>query len=216
MTSTKQIEANRKNAARSTGPRSEEGKKTAALNSLQHGLTAETPVLPTESPERHEEFRREMIKDLAPKGAVEEQLAQEIVDLSWRLMRGKTLELGVLARGVADVDERFYRDRQRKIEVRESDVLAARAGIADNVIEVLHEDAHDVLSVYMSDAVAAQRSDEVRLASAFVEDASGPNALGKLSRHETNLFRRRNQALATLAALQAERKNSSQRERKTE
>lgn len=216
MTSTKQIEANRNNAAHSTGPRSEEGKRKAALNALQHGLTAETPVLPTESPDRYEAFRSQMIKDLAPKGAIEEQLAQEIVDLSWRLMRGTTLELGVLARGVAKVDEGFYRDRQRKIEVRESDVLAARIGIADDLIEVLYEDAHDVLSVHISDAEAVQRSDEGRLASAFVEDAAGPNALGKLSRHETSLFRRRNQAYATLAALQAERTNSSQGERKTE
>ena len=216
MTSAKQIEANRKNAARSTGPRSEEGKKRTALNALQHGLTAETPVLPTESPDRYDAFRFQMIKDLAPKGAIEEQLALEIVDLSWRLKRGTTLELGVLAMGVADLDERFYRDRQRKIEVRESDVLAARVGIGDDVIEVLHEDAHDMLSVQIDDAEDVQRSDEVRLASAFVEDAAGPNALGKLSRHETSLFRRRNQAHATLAALQAERKNSSQSERKTE
>jgi hypothetical protein len=217
MTSKKQAEANRRNATRSTGPRSEDGKKRSALNALQHGLTAEPPVLPTEDPGQYDELRAQMIKDLAPQGAVEAQLAEEIVDLTWRLMRATKLESGVLAKGVASVDERYYRDRQRSQEVWESDILTAKAGVfSDKLIEVLDEEAHDALSVHVGDASDVQRSDEVRLASAYVEDAAGPNALSKLTRHETSLFRRRNQAHATLAALQAERTNSSQAERKTE
>ena len=45
----------------------------------------------------------------------------------------------------------------------------------------------------------------MRFAGAFIDDASGPNAMAKLTRHKTSLFRRRNQALATLIALQEAR-----------
>ena len=44
MTSFRQIEANRRNALRSTGPRTEEGKRSSRANAYRHGLTAETVV----------------------------------------------------------------------------------------------------------------------------------------------------------------------------
>ena len=44
MTSLRQLEANQRNALRSTGPRTEEGKRQARANAFRHGLTAETVV----------------------------------------------------------------------------------------------------------------------------------------------------------------------------
>ena len=44
MTSLKQIEANRRNALKSTGPRSENGKQRSRRNAVRHGLTAETTI----------------------------------------------------------------------------------------------------------------------------------------------------------------------------
>lgn len=210
MTTAKQAEANRRNASHSTGPRTEDGKKRSAMNALQHGMTSETPVLPTEDSDRYNQFRAELILDLAPSGATERRMAEEIVDCSWRLQRANNLELGILARGVATVDQRFYRDLQRKQEVTYGDLQSARFGPAiEDVVEVVNEDAHDILCVRISDAEEVQRSDEVRLASAFVEDAAGPDALARLWRYETSLFRRRNQALEALEKLQAKRPNST-------
>ena len=51
MATDRQIAANRENALKSTGPRTPEGRAAVRLNSLTHGLTAKTLVLPGESEE---------------------------------------------------------------------------------------------------------------------------------------------------------------------
>ena len=76
---------NRANAEHSTGPRTPEGKQRSAMNAVRHGLTAKTPVLPGEDPQAYQEFRRKMIADIHPKGMLEEQLAQSLADIQWRL-----------------------------------------------------------------------------------------------------------------------------------
>ena len=212
MTTQKQIEANRRNAARSTGPRTDEGKRISALNALQHGMTSETPVLPTEDPVGRKEFRSRLLLSLAPEGAVEELLAEEVIDCSWRLRRARNVELGVLAGGVAALDQRFFHERRRRLEVTEGDIVFARRPSLDDVVEITYPDAHDLLTMQIDDTEDVQRSEEVRLGAAFVEDAAGPNALAKLSRYETGLLRQRDRALDRLSALQAERKNGSPRD----
>jgi hypothetical protein len=45
MTSDKRIAANRRNALRSTGPRTQDGKARSRLNAVKHGLAASLPAL---------------------------------------------------------------------------------------------------------------------------------------------------------------------------
>jgi hypothetical protein len=94
-----QIEANRRNALQSTGPRSKIGKKTSSLNALRHGLTSRIVVLPTEDLAAFKTFSTEFLVDLAPETFAERQFAQTIIDTQWRLNRVRTIEDGMLALG---------------------------------------------------------------------------------------------------------------------
>jgi len=94
-----QVEANRRNAQQSTGPRTEAGKKTSSLNALRHGLTARVVVLPTEDLAAYQHFSDEFLADLAPETFAERQCAQTIIDTQWRLNRVRSIEDGMLALG---------------------------------------------------------------------------------------------------------------------
>ena len=66
-TSQARIDANRRNAARSTGPKSPETKAISARNSLKHGLTGEGIVLPDEDVEAVNGRFEALQAELAPK-----------------------------------------------------------------------------------------------------------------------------------------------------
>ncbi len=92
MTTQAQIEANRKNAQKSTGPKSRQGKEAVSQNAVKHGLCANKHVIRSESQEEFDEFRQNMIADLEPVGAMEKMLADRIVSLSWRLKRAEQFQ----------------------------------------------------------------------------------------------------------------------------
>ena len=87
MTSQEQTEANRRNALKSTGPKSTKGKARASLNALKHGLLAKDIVLPSEDEQEFEGLRRALITELRPEGTLEGQIADRIVACLWRLRR---------------------------------------------------------------------------------------------------------------------------------
>ena len=71
MTSLKQIEANRRNALKSTGPRTETGKQRSRRNATRHGLTAETVIEPLENPEDYKAFEMSITAEFDAQTAVE-------------------------------------------------------------------------------------------------------------------------------------------------
>jgi hypothetical protein len=81
------LRANRQNAKRSTGAKTPEGKKRSSLNATRHGLLAQTLHLPEEEMSAYDEFTAAYVKDLAPVGFVEAQLANACADLQFRLNR---------------------------------------------------------------------------------------------------------------------------------
>ncbi len=87
MATEAQIEANRANAQKSTGPRTPEGKALVSQNAITHGLLARAGVLPGEEEHEFAAHREGLLKQLRPGAPLEEVLADRIVDLSWRLQR---------------------------------------------------------------------------------------------------------------------------------
>ena len=92
MTSFKQIEANRRNASKSTGPITEEGKQRSRCNAVRHGLTAETVIGALEDAEDYKAFEAAIIADYDVQSAVERELVLRLASLLWRLRRATTME----------------------------------------------------------------------------------------------------------------------------
>src|SRR5215472_10692703 len=87
MTSYRQIEANRRNALKSTGPRTEAGKEASRRNAVRHGLTAETIIGAMEDADDYAAFEEAIAADYDTQSAVERELVLRLASLLWRLRR---------------------------------------------------------------------------------------------------------------------------------
>src|ERR1700689_4792132 len=100
MTSEKQIDANRRNALLSTGAKTEAGRQHSRMNAARHNLTGQVPATTDDDRAAHDKLSAALIKDLAPEGAMETQLAQRIATDSWRLNRVAAIEDNLFALGL--------------------------------------------------------------------------------------------------------------------
>ena len=96
MTSLRQLEANRRNALASTGPKTENGKQQSRRNALKHGLTAETIIEPLENPDEYRVFEEAIVGEYLPHTPVEQELVHRLASLFWRLRRATSIETGLL------------------------------------------------------------------------------------------------------------------------
>lgn len=96
MTSFRQFEANRRNALRSTGPKTNEGKQRSRLNAVRHGLTAETVVRSVEDAEDYKAFEATIIADYCAETAVARELVLRLASILWRLRRATAIETDFL------------------------------------------------------------------------------------------------------------------------
>lgn len=93
MLSPSQLQANRANALKSTGPRSSEGKTVSARNALKHGLRSrEIVLMGVESAPDFEAFRESFYRRFAPVDPVELSLVDRIAAAEWRLRRVRRIE----------------------------------------------------------------------------------------------------------------------------
>jgi hypothetical protein len=96
MTSFRQIEANRRNALRSTGPITAGGKRRSRQNAVRHGLSAETVVEIVEDVDDYRGFEAAIIADYDARTAVERELVLRLASLLWRLRRATLIETELL------------------------------------------------------------------------------------------------------------------------
>jgi hypothetical protein len=117
MTSLKQIEANRRNAHRSTGPTSDSGKARSRRNAVRHGLSAETVVEPLENPEDYKAFEMSITAEFDAQTAVERELVLRLASLLWRLRRSTAIETGLF-----QIQQQYVREPQEQQLAEEPDI----------------------------------------------------------------------------------------------
>ena len=203
MTSFKQIEANRRNARKSTGPITEEGKQRSRCNAIRHGLTAETVIRALEDAEDYQAFEAAIIADYDAQSAVERELVLRLASLLWRLRRATTMETG-LFEIQADHLKEFRQARQ---------ALPGSRVIVHALFGRAHSVSHDRdVSLAITNAknlpssgpkpVERALDTTADLARCFLRLANLPNfALDRLSRYEATLWRQAGQILFALDAL---------------
>jgi len=95
MATDRQIAANRENAKKSTGPRTEPGKRRARRNAYRHGLTAESVIPILEDEAGYKKFENKILADYTPESAIERALVVRLASLLWRLRRAVAIESGL-------------------------------------------------------------------------------------------------------------------------
>jgi hypothetical protein len=190
MTSYRQIEANRRNALKSTGPRTDAGKQVARCNAVRHGLTAETVIGALEDAEDYKAFEAAVAADYDAQSAVERELVLRLASVLWRLRRATTMETGL-----------FEIQADHLLNYRENRQLLSNSR---DVIHTLFREAEPDPKMKAGKAVEFARC--------FLRLANLPNfALDRLSRYEVTLWR---QACRILHALETlDRRKPQERKR---
>ena len=204
MATQKQIEANRRNARKSTGPKTAAGKAASSTNALSHGLTAARDVLlADESADAFECLQQDVLADLDPRDALQAVLARRIVVLLWRLDRAARLEAELFVHGelAAKRDRLRAAGRGGAVRAALKRVCADEGGEsedADALTRAMDERGRAILAV---DAEILLGAPSARI---LVEREASARAFDRLSRHEATLQRSLNRTLAEFRSLKRE------------
>ncbi len=100
------LEANRRNARKSTGPRTKAGKDRAKRNGISHGVFCNDIVLSDESQQDFDNLRAGFLLQLRPADVIELMLVDRIASASWKLRRMNRVEaLTIEASARRDAEE---------------------------------------------------------------------------------------------------------------
>jgi hypothetical protein len=178
MTSFRRIEANRRNARKSTGPITQEGKQRSRCNAVRHGLTADTVIGALEDARDYKAFEATIIADYDAQSAVERELVLRLASLLWRLRRATTMETGLFE---LEVEHLHGHQKNRQLTQGSS--------------EFIHELFRGRYRETKTDPTTA-------FARSFLRLADMPNfALDRLSRYEATLWRQAGRIIYALETL---------------
>jgi hypothetical protein len=196
MTSFRQIEANRRNAIRSTGPTTEEGKRRSRQNAVRHGLCAETVIENIEDVEDYRAFEAAVIADYDARTTVERELVLRLASLLWRLRRATAIETDMLRIQAEILQDRRDQTRSQAMPFR---VIESAIPLCDQ-----SKDGNGFERVDRQAGVSSARDISPRdLTHCFQRLAAFDNGLfERLGRYETMLWR---QMVQTLFLLQSTR-----------
>src|SRR6056300_1416289 len=111
--SKKQLLANRRNAKKSTGPKTREGKLTTSKNAIQHGLDAEKFVVIGEKINDLVIFRDLLNDHLKPQGIQEEIVVSKMIDVAIRLRRIPIIESGIFNHEMLEYEAKENKEKLR-------------------------------------------------------------------------------------------------------
>lgn len=106
MTSERQIAANRRNAQRSTGPRSPEGREISSRNSQRHGVLSQRVTTDVEENELYERMLNSFMDEYGPRSETEILLVERLANLFWR-------------------ERRLIQTERSQLSLQQSDIYAA-------------------------------------------------------------------------------------------
>jgi hypothetical protein len=198
MTSFKQIEANRRNARKSAGPVTEEGKQRSRCNAIRHGLTAETVISALEDPEDYRAFEAAILADYDAQSAVERELVLRLASLLWRLRRATTMETGLFE---IQADHLAPLKAPAQVGSASREVVYALFGRAGSAS---HGRAHETEDIphFIQKSHTGGVNPSTELARCFLHLANLDNyALDRLSRYEATLWRQAGQIFFALDVL---------------
>jgi hypothetical protein len=196
MTSYRQIEANRRNALKSTGPKTETGKQTSRCNAVRHGLTADTVIGVLEDTEGYKAFEAAITADYDAQSAVERELVLRLASLLWRLRRATMMETGLFDIQAEHLSS--YR-RTHQLPANSRDIIDAAFERAD--LGNHDSGAEDRVQSMFRSGINSD-DPKIEFARCFLRLANLPNfALDRLSRYEATLWRQVGRILFALDAL---------------
>jgi hypothetical protein len=210
MTSLRQIESNRRNAIKSTGPTTEEGKEQSRRNATRHGLTAETVIEVLEDIDDYKGFEANIIADYDARTAVERELVLRLASLLWRIRRATGIETDLLR-----IQAEILRERAQAVQ-QDADpepppsnpiyrafraVIPQRGAQEDNGSEDESRDDSDGVSAI--DTLAENATAPTRtLTYCFLRLAHlDSGAFKRLNRYEAALWRQALQTMVTLRGI---------------
>jgi hypothetical protein len=204
MASERQIAANRRNALRSTGPRTQRGKLRSRRNALRHGLAAETIIDVLEDKKQYDHFAYEILAQYAPRTSVERELTLRLASLLWRLRRATAIESGLFG-----MQARTLRERKLPNAVPDSTQTGVR--MIYRVLQSTNNPAqeHSSKEVLESEMPAESKASGCKISDAdpsaaelglcFLRLANLQHGiLERLSRYEMTLWRQVSQTLRLL------------------
>ena len=201
MASEAKITANRRNARKSTGPRTNEGKGRSRMNAIRHGLTADETLIAGEDFSEYAGFFREMLDHFEPDGPLESSLVERITIALWRLKRVTKLEAGMFALGRAQIKQDRLLSDERSLQ---AEIIEDNPKQHSRDIE--HENDPQVVERRRALKIRKFRREELpTLGLTFVRDSIGSNAFTKLSRYEAHIERTLYRSLHELQRLQTAR-----------
>ena len=134
MTTTRQAEANRLNALKSTGPRTPAGRAVVAYNATKHGLLSRESLVKGESEADLVDFGKRLRAQLAPVGELELLLVDRIVSTAWRLRRIVCVETVLFNKEHTALDHAFHYGREKMGVLSRYEVTLERS-----LYKALHE-----------------------------------------------------------------------------